>query len=117
MNGLFSLVNFGLANADGGFAPSLGKLPPVGDYSTSMGYLTFPFQTNNGTDVTSKIDELSTMITAGRLSSENKQVLLVSLWKVFMDSILDDDTYCLCLFIFSVIGIGCSCPLSQTLWH
>lgn len=35
-NGMFSFVNFGLAAADGGFGPSLGKLPPVGDYSTSM---------------------------------------------------------------------------------
>ena len=78
MNGLFSFVNFGLANADGGFAPSLARLPPVGDYSTSVGYLTFPFQTNDVTSVASKIDELSTMMTAGRLSPENKQVLLVS---------------------------------------
>ena len=79
MNGLFSLVNFGLANADGGFGPSFNKLPPVGDYSTSMGYLTFPFQTNNGTDVLSKIDELSTLMTGGRLSPENKQVIRVRL--------------------------------------
>ena len=82
MNGLFSFVNFGLAYADGGFGPQLGKLPPVGDYSTSVGYLTFPFHTNDGIDVNSKIDELSTMLTAGRLSSENKQVLLVSLKQI-----------------------------------
>ena len=51
---------------------------PVGDYSSSMGYLTFPFQTNDITSVTIKNNELSTMLTAGRLSPENKQVLLVS---------------------------------------
>ena len=50
---------------------------PEGDYGASVGYLTFPFQTN-GVDVASKIDELSTMLCAGRLSTENKQVLLVS---------------------------------------
>ena len=81
MNGLFSFVNYGLTNIDGGFAPSFSKLPPVGDYSSSMGYLTYPYQTNNATSVTSKIDELSTMMTAGRLSPENKQVLLVSFMK------------------------------------
>lgn len=79
-NGFFSFVSYGLANADGGFGPSLGRLPPVGDYSTSMGYLTFPYQTNsvNSTSVENKIDELSTMLDAGRLSLANKQVLVVS---------------------------------------
>lgn len=74
-NGFFSFVNYGLANADGGFGPAFNRLPPVGDYSTSMGYLTFPFQTN-GTGVENKIDELATLITGGRLSEENKQILL-----------------------------------------
>lgn len=74
MNGLFSLVNYGLANADGGFGPFFNKLPPVGDMSTSVGVLTYPNRMNS-TDVRSKIDALSTMLTAGRLSEENKQVL------------------------------------------
>ena len=69
------MINYGLAHADGGFGPSLDKLPPVGDYSTSVGYITHPFHTNNGTSVLDKIDELSTLLTAGRLSDENKQVL------------------------------------------
>ena len=76
-NGINSLVNYGLANADGGFAPLLSKLPQVGDYySASAGYLSYPYQTVDGTSVTEKIDELSTLLTAGRLSSENKQVLV-----------------------------------------
>jgi uncharacterized protein (DUF1501 family) len=75
-NGFFSFVNFGLANADGGFGPSLDRLPPVGDYSTSMGTLTFSYEAGNHTDVAMKVDELSTMMTAGRLSAENKQVLV-----------------------------------------
>ena len=67
VNGLFSFVNYGLTHLDGGFGPSLRSLAPVGDYSTSVGHLTFPFQTNNGAPVTSTIDELSTMLTAGAL--------------------------------------------------
>ena len=49
----------------------------VGDYSTSVGFLGFPYQTNDVNSVSDKVDELSTMITAGRLSAENKQVILV----------------------------------------
>lgn len=86
-NGFFSFVNYGLAFADGGFGPPLGKLPLVGDYSSSMGFITFPYETASTTlvgeeilydpsAVSVKIDELSTLITAGRLSAENKQVLM-----------------------------------------
>lgn len=49
----------------------------VGDYSTSVGFLGFPYQTNDANSVSEKVDELSTMLTAGRLSAENKQVILV----------------------------------------
>lgn len=74
MNGLFSFVNYGLSYADGGFASYLTKIGPVGDYSTSVGYLAYPYQTA-GSNVETKIDELSTLMTAGRLSEFNKQVL------------------------------------------
>lgn len=78
-NGLTSLVDYGLVKADGGFAPYFDK-PPVapGDYSTAFGQLTLPLQLNNITDLSSKIEEFSTIMTAGRLSAENKQVILVS---------------------------------------
>jgi hypothetical protein len=49
----------------------------VGDYSTSVGFLGFSYRTNE-LSASDKIDELSTLITAGRLSAENKQVMLVS---------------------------------------
>lgn len=66
-----------LAYGDGGFGPSLGgKIPPVGDYSSSVGYLAYQYQTADGTSVSRKIDDLSTLLTAGRLSFENKQVLV-----------------------------------------
>ena len=80
MNGFISLVDYGLANCDGGFAPYIDKVPKkVGDYTTSVGYLRFPYKTTNNTiSVSAMIDELSTLLTAGRLSVENKQVMLVS---------------------------------------
>lgn len=57
------------------------KLTPyalqVGDYSTSVGFLGFSYRTND-LNVSDKIDELSTLITAGRLGAENKQVMRVS---------------------------------------
>lgn len=65
--GLFSLINNGLAYAERGFARYLGASP-----YNSVGALTYQV---NGVDVASKIDDLSTMITSGRLSEENKQVL------------------------------------------
>ena len=72
-NGLFSLFNYGLAFADGGFGTYMDRVPPVGDYSSSVGFLSYKV---SGTNLASRIDDLSTMITAGRLSQENKQVLI-----------------------------------------
>lgn len=69
------MVNFGLSHADGGFGPILNKLQAVGDLSAAVGYLSFPYGTN-GTVVADKVDEISTLMTAGRMSNENKQVLL-----------------------------------------
>ena len=80
MNGFISLVDYGLVNYLGGFAPFINKHPEtVGDYTSSVGYLRFPYQTTNTTlSVSDMVDELSTLVTAGRLSAENKQVMLVS---------------------------------------
>lgn len=75
-NGLTSFVSYGLAYADGGFGPSFNRLPDVGDYSTSMGTLTYPYQALDPANVSGKIDDLSTLMTAGRLSAENKQVIM-----------------------------------------
>ena len=72
-NGFFSLFNFGLSNADGGFGPFMSTRRDIGDYSSSVGYITY--QARNSTSTTNKIDELDTIMTGGRLSSENKQVL------------------------------------------
>lgn len=81
-NGLTSFVDYGLVRADGGFGPYFDKPPEApGDYSTSLGQLTLPSLVNNITSLSLKIDEFSTMLTAGRLSAENKQVILVSVSK------------------------------------
>ena len=73
-NGLFSLINYGLAYADSGFGPWITALPDyAGDYKSSIGTLTFQAE---GSDISSKVNDLSTMITAGRLSAENKNVLI-----------------------------------------
>jgi hypothetical protein len=77
MNGLISLVDYGLANVDDGFGPYIDKPSDIGDYSSAVGILTFPYQTNETIGASEKIEELSTMMTAGRLSAENKQVILV----------------------------------------
>jgi uncharacterized protein (DUF1501 family) len=71
-NGLFSLVNFGLSFVDGGFGPFLSRTNVPGDYSSSAGLLTYE---PSGVDVGSKIDDLATMLTAGRLSDGNKDAL------------------------------------------
>ena len=53
----------------------MDKLPTVGDYTTSVGVLTYNYQATQSYYVSQKIDELSTLLTAGRLSKENKQNL------------------------------------------
>ena len=50
-------------------------MPDVGDYSSSVGVLSYNYQATAPSYVSQKIDELSTLLTAGRLSRENKQVL------------------------------------------
>ena len=71
-NGFFSLFNFGLSNADGGFGPFMSTKRVIGDYSSSVGQITYQV---NEADISSKIDELDTIMTGGRLGTDNKQVL------------------------------------------
>jgi hypothetical protein len=71
-NGFFSLLNFGLSNADGGFGPFISTSRVVGDFSSSVGHVSYKV---NGEDISSKIDDLNTIITGGRLSEGSKQVL------------------------------------------
>lgn len=66
-NGIYSLINSGLIRWDSGFGES-----PLG---TSMGYLNFSPSVPS-TSSAEVIDELSTLLTSGRLSEENKQVTI-----------------------------------------
>lgn len=71
-NGFFSLNTWGLVHAGNGWGTYLTKVAPVGDTSSSVGYVTYNAA---GEDIYARIDDLSTLLTAGRLSPENKQVL------------------------------------------
>jgi hypothetical protein len=71
-NGFFSLINFGLSNADGGFGPFISTKRDVGDYSSSVGDLAYQL---NGDEVASKINDLDTELCGGRLGDGSKQVL------------------------------------------
>lgn len=72
-NGLFSLHNYGLSNAFGGFGPFMRTGYEVGDYSTAVGYLSYA---SSASEIDEKIEELSTLLMAGRLSAENKVALI-----------------------------------------
>ena len=72
-NGMFSLHNFGLTTGFGGFGPFLKGGYEVGDTSSSVGYLSY---SPSASDVKDKIEELSTLLMAGRLSDENMQVIV-----------------------------------------
>jgi hypothetical protein len=56
----------------GGFGPFMSTSRVVGDYSTSVGVVNYQV---DGADIASKIDDLDVIMTGGRLSVENKQVL------------------------------------------
>jgi len=83
-NGLFNMIRHGLNGCGYGLGPSpwgcrLRSSPdtwlPAGNYENSVGYLAFSPESNHtsGEDV---IDELATLITSGRLSDENREIIL-----------------------------------------
>lgn len=56
----------------GGFGPFISTDRVIGDYSSSVGQITYQV---DGADISAKIDDLDTIMTGGRLSIENKEVL------------------------------------------
>jgi len=85
-NGLFSMVRNGLNSCGYGFGVSLWgcrqrSIPdtwmPVGYVDNSIGYLAFSptSEPSLGEEV---IDELATLITSGRLSDENKEIIVTA---------------------------------------
>jgi len=75
LNGIFSLIKWGSTNYWDGFFEGRGGRSKIeaGDFSTSVGRLTFK---PSSEDPELIVEELSTLLTTGRLSSENKEIIL-----------------------------------------
>ena len=79
LNGMFSLVKYGLSRCRGGFGTEWSQCNE-GDFSSATAHLSFsrPF---DGTTTTVEdhaedvVSELSTLLTSGRLGAENKQLI------------------------------------------
>ena len=71
LNGMFSLVKYGLSTCDGGFGTAWNC--NEGDFSRSTAYLSFSMP---GAEADAVVSKLSTLLTSGRLSAENKQVII-----------------------------------------
>jgi len=75
LNGVFSMVKYGLSECYGGFGnktPRKCKQFKEGDYGKALGELKFSPSSSNPNDI---VDELSTLLTAGRLSAESRQII------------------------------------------
>jgi uncharacterized protein (DUF1501 family) len=70
IEGFFSLVRQGLTSASGGFGSSIlgsGSSLSTGDYSNSVGYLSF---SPSGTTTAEQVQEIADLLTSGRLSAD-----------------------------------------------
>uniref|UniRef100_A0A7S2HM24 DUF1501 domain-containing protein n=1 Tax=Helicotheca tamesis TaxID=374047 RepID=A0A7S2HM24_9STRA len=72
LNGMFSLSRYGLNNCHGGFGPSLGWHPcnAIGNFEQSAGVLTYDY-----TNPADYVDRLATLLTAGRLSTQSREII------------------------------------------
>jgi uncharacterized protein (DUF1501 family) len=79
LNGMFSLIKYGLSNCNGGFGSNWGWCTE-GSFVGAQAYLSFsrPFDSQTTTaeeHAEAVISELSTLLTSGRLSTASKQVV------------------------------------------
>jgi len=80
INGMFSLIKYGLSNCHGGFG-SNQKTCAEGNFVGATAYLSFsrPFDSNNeatADDYAQRtVNELATLLTSGRLSAANRGVI------------------------------------------
>eukprot|EP00594_Rhizosolenia_setigera_P003160 CAMPEP_0178954736 /NCGR_PEP_ID=MMETSP0789-20121207/9173_1 /TAXON_ID=3005 /ORGANISM="Rhizosolenia setigera, Strain CCMP 1694" /LENGTH=466 /DNA_ID=CAMNT_0020636205 /DNA_START=437 /DNA_END=1833 /DNA_ORIENTATION=+ len=74
LNSIFSLIKFGFSNCYGGFAPHRGGTWCTEDnYERAWGKLMYaPDDTLTSEEI---IDELATLLTAGRLNSESRKII------------------------------------------
>ena len=93
LNGMFSLVKYGLNGCYGGFGTGWGCTE--GDFTRATARLSFsrPYNKNTTTpqdQAENVISELSTIFTSGRLSDANKQIIKDAyISKLNQPSILD----------------------------
>jgi len=76
LNGLFSLVKYGLSSCDGGFGAGRGCTE--GDFSSAAGQLTLfmPYtEVSDDDQAEAAVNKLSTLLTSGRLSDSNKEII------------------------------------------
>ncbi len=76
LNGMFSLIRYGLSDCYGGFGvrpKGAGQCIDDGTYTRNSGILGYD---PAGLEPAQIIDELSTLMTAGRLGEKNKKILL-----------------------------------------
>lgn len=76
LNGLFSLIKYGLSDCNDGFAkyPGYGGgCADNGHFERSIGHL---FHQPTGATLDEKIDDLALLLTAGRLSNANRQTIV-----------------------------------------
>ena len=79
LNGIFSLIKYGLGNCNGGFGQNWHSCNE-GNFIGSQGYLSFHRPFINGTitlddHASALVGELSTLLTSGRLNKESRQVV------------------------------------------
>lgn len=79
LNGIFSLIKYGLSNCYGGFGNNW-KSCQEGNFVGAQAFLSFsrpfdPLATNEDDHAAAVVGELSTLLTSGRLSSASRQVI------------------------------------------
>ena len=75
MNGLYSLTKYGLTECFGGLSKRTGGCNRLtdGDFSAARGNLTY--SPTDPADANATVDELATLLTAGRLNPESRRII------------------------------------------
>lgn len=100
LNGMFSLVKYGVSRCHGGFSNQHTGHCSEGNYANSPAYLSFsrPYvapaegsrRLSEDAHAESVVKELSTILTSGRLSDDNKAVIKAAYLAKLSDTTLSD---------------------------